>query len=391
MMKTYSTILPIAVLALLPLSSDSFSASPIEFSSGLGTLASSSSSARPLGPRSPSQHSTSALFATSDDTDDEIERLRSMAAKLRAEASALEFAQQEAVAIAAEKAFQKFDKDQDGEISLEELKKGLEKEFKMELSEKRVKQLMDDFDKSGDGALQVDEFVGVDVLRNRLDALARDEKALALEKAKAAQLEEEAVKLLQAQLEFINEKEPTNTDRLVSVLPYLFPLLDGLQFAKYLVLENADNPLSVVVALTYAFYRSIPFGGLITFFALSFLSGNPSINRLVRFNMQQAIFLDIALFFPGLIAALLTLVTPGTIPPALTELGDNALFLILLATVGYSAVSSLLGIEPNKIPFISQAVLSRMPTVDMFDENGRFIRPSERKEKDVKDDEEDKK
>ncbi|KAL7576053.1 hypothetical protein ACA910_000838 [Epithemia clementina (nom. ined.)] len=331
----------------------------------------------------------SVLLATSEDTDEEIERLRSMAAKLRAEAAALESEQQKAVAAAAERAFQKFDIDNDGEISLEELKRGLEKEFKMELSEKRAKQLMDAFDKSGDGVLQMDEFVGVDILRNRLDALARDEKALALEKAKAAQMESEAVKLLQAQLEMLNDRKPSNTDKIISILPYLFPLLDGLQFAKYLVLENPENPLSITIAVFYAFYRSIPFAGIITFFALSFLSGNITLNRLIRYNMQQAIFLDIALFFPGLIAALLTLVTPGTIPPALSELGDDFLFVVLLATVGYSVVSSLLGIEPNKIPIISQAVLDRMPTVDMFDAEGRFIPRNQQKTDKKKDDDKD--
>jgi Ca2+-binding EF-hand superfamily protein len=63
----------------------------------------------------------------------------------------------------------------------------------MELSDKRVKQLMTDFDKRGDGALQLDQFVGVGVMQNRLDALAREEKGLALEKAKDAQMEAQAV------------------------------------------------------------------------------------------------------------------------------------------------------------------------------------------------------
>ena len=372
----------VLVLSLLPLQSVAFT----PFS-----LQTASSTHRPL-VRSRAQRipfaPVSALQAISEETDEEIERLRSMAAKLRAEAAALESEQQQAVAAAAEKAFQKFDINKDGEISLEELKRGLEKEFKMELSDKRVEQLMEDFDKSGDGALQLDEFVGVDVMRNRLDSLVRDEKALALEMAKAAKLEEEAVQLLQAQLEMLNEKAPSGTDKLVSILPYLFPLLDGLQFAKYLVLGNPDNPFSVVVALLYAFYRSIPFGGILTFFALSFLSGNPSLNRLIRFNMQQAIFLDIALFFPGLIAALLTTLSPGTIPTSLNVIGDNALFLVLLATIGYSVVSSLLGIEPNKIPVISEAVLRRMPTVDTFDAEGRFV-PRNQQSLKKSDDEED--
>ena len=61
----------------------------------------------------------------------------------------------------------------------------------------------------------------------------------------------------------------------------------------------------------------------------------------------------------------------------------------MLAAVGYSTVSSLLGQEPNKIPVISQAVESRMPTVDMFDSEGRFLPRNQ--QKDDSDDDNDKK
>ena len=318
------------------------------------------------------------LYNKSDDDEDEIERLKSMAAKLRAEAASLEAEQAQAMADAAEKAFRKFDTNQDGQISTEELKAGLEKAFKTELSEKRVKQLMEDFDKTGDGTLKLEEFVNVEQFRNRLDALAREEKEMARKAVQEAKREEEAAQLVQAMVDMINDKPATPTERILSVLPYLFPLLDGLQFARFLVVENPDNILSVLVGITYALYRSIPFGGFIAFFALSFLSGNPRINRLIRFNMQQAIYLDIALFFPGLIAAVYSLVGGG-LPISVTALGSNVLFLTLLATLAYTTVSSLLGITPNKIPLISEAVEQRMPTVDMFDSEGRF-KPYERKE-----------
>lgn len=68
-----------------------------------------------------------ALYATSEEQaekDDEIERLKSMAAKLRAEASSLEAERATELAEAAERAFAKFDTNKDGEISLAELKDG---------------------------------------------------------------------------------------------------------------------------------------------------------------------------------------------------------------------------------------------------------------------------
>jgi hypothetical protein len=306
--------------------------------------------------------------------DDEIERLTSMAQRLRAEAAALEADRAAELAMAAESAFRKFDTNQDGEISFQELKAGLEKVLKTELPERRVQQLMDDFDVSGDGALQIDEFVGMEKFRNRLESLAREEKQAALDAAKAAQKEEDMAKMAEAKLGLLNEKEPTNTEKVLSVLPYLFPLIDSVQFGTFLLLKNQENPLVLALAIFYGLFRSVPFGGFATFLALSFLSGNPSINRLVRFNMQQAIFLDIALFFPAIFGTLLSLIGGGNlIPMEIRELSSDAVFIVLLLSIVYASVSSLLGITPNKLPIISQAVEDRMPTVDMFDDNGRFV------------------
>jgi hypothetical protein len=308
--------------------------------------------------------------------DDEIARLKSMAQKLRAEAAALEAERAQELANAASMAFEKFDKNNDGEITLEELKTGLEKILKTELSEERVKTIMLEFDVSGDGKLQVDEMVTVDQFRNKLEKIVQEEKRLAKEAAIAAKQEEEAAKLAEAFRTILNDGAPTTRDRIVSVLPYLFPLMDSLQFGRFLLVENADNPVVTALALLYAAYRSIPFSGFVAFFALNILSSNPGINRLVRFNMQQAIFLDIALFFPGLIAAIVGVVASGAgaqFSPAFNELANDVVFGTLLLTVAYSAVSSLLGISPNKIPFVSRAVEDRMPTVDMFDAEGRYI------------------
>jgi len=320
--------------------------------------------------RSGDVSSNTRLFITIEDSekqDSEIDRLKSMAAKLRAEASALEAEKAATLAIAAQNAFEKFDINKDGEISLSELKAGLEKEFKTELSQARVEALMKSFDDSGDGALQLEEFVTVNQFRNKLDALARDEKDAAVKAKKEAATEEAKSKAAEAILEQINDKPPSNTDKILSVIPYLFPLLDGLQFGRFLIQDGADsNPLVQALALLYIFYRSIPFGGFVAFFALSTLSGNFGINRLIRYNMQQAIYLDIALFFPGLIAALGS-VTGFKLPAQITELGTDAVFAVLLLTLTYCVISSVLGQIPDKLPLISDAVNQRIPTADSID------------------------
>jgi hypothetical protein len=358
----------VLTLALLSATSDAFM---------LATPQSRTITPTRTGPRAfvQSSNSKSVRLHAKEDSDNEIEKLRTMAAKLRAEAASMEAVKAQELADAAERAFRKFDTNQDGVVTLAELKAGLEKSLKTELPENRVKQLLADFDKTGDGQLQVEDFAGVDQFRNRLEALARDERTTAMELTKAAKEEEEKSKFMEAQMDMINDKPPTNTDKLVSIIPYLFPLLDSLQFANFLVNNNPENPLSGLAAIIYTAYRSIPLGGFIAFFALNSLSGNPTINRLVRFNMQQAIYLDIALFFPGLLAALYALVGQGLgfeLPPSVIELGSDGLFLGLLATLGYASVSSLLGATPDKIPFVSDAVDKRMPSIDMFDDQGRF-------------------
>jgi hypothetical protein len=318
---------------------------------------------------------------------DEVERLKSMAQQLRAEAASMEAERAQELAAIAESAFRKFDTNQDGEISLDELKAGLEKAFKLELPDKRIQQLMEGFDVSGDGKLQLDEFVSVNKFSNKLEGLAREEKQMALDSKKAAQKEAEMAQLAEARLSIMNEGDATTTDKIVSALPYLLPLLDGLQFGRFLLADNSDNPVVNILGLLYTVYRSIPLSGFLAYLGINWLSADLKLNKLVRFNMQQAIFVDIALFLPGLLAAASGLIASGAgfeLPPGVTELGSDAVFVALLLTIAYASVSSALGITPDKIPFLSREVEKRMPTIDMFDENGRFS-PSERKEDDKRD------
>merc|ERR1711966_143567 len=197
-----------------------------------------------------------------------------------------------------------------------------------DVPEDRVRRLMDDLDASGDGRLQPDEFICIGQFRNRLEAMADAERRQEMEARRAAQKEAEIAQLVESQLELINDKPPSGTDRIVSVLPYLLPLMDGLSYGKFFLAGHAANPL-------------------------------------VRFNAQQAIYLDVALFLPGLVATLAGAASAGlgvAIPPGLGELGSAAVFAPLAVAVGYSAVSSLLGATPDKIPFLSEAVDRRVPS-----------------------------
>ena len=77
----------------------------------------------------------------------------------------------------------------------------------------------------------------------------------------------------------------------------------------------------------------------------------------------------------------------------MNELGTDATFFVLLGTVGYCAVSSLLGVDPNKIPLISKAVMDRMPSIDNFlvDKDGKIsFKEDEEQEKKQKEDKDEK-
>jgi hypothetical protein len=73
--------------------------------------------------------------------------------------------------------------------------------------------------------------------------MAYEERQKELQATKAAQREARVAKLIESQLELINDKSPTTTAQIVSVLPYLFPLTDGLLLGQFLLSGNESNPL----------------------------------------------------------------------------------------------------------------------------------------------------
>ena len=140
------------------------------------------------------------------------------------------------------------------------------------------------------------------------------------------------------------------TDRILSCVPYIIPLLDGDRYGRFLfyqipLLGLADNILLGPFKLLYGV---IPFAQFIFFIGLSILSRNPEIPRPIRFNMQQALLLDIALIFPSLLGQI-------PVPQLLANSGSNFVYLALVGCIGYAIISNLSGRVPDKIPVISDA------------------------------------
>jgi Chloroplast import apparatus Tic20-like len=120
----------------------------------------------------------------------------------------------------------------------------------------------------------------------------------------------------------------------------------------------------VIMSLTYD-------SGLVAFIVLNFLSNNLQINRLVRFNLQQAILVDVGLIVPGLLSGIAAVIIPYfgvTLSPEITLITSTATFGFFLVLITYACLSSLAGVTPNKIPLISERVEKRMPKMsDLFD------------------------
>ncbi|CAM9518962.1 unnamed protein product [Laminaria digitata] len=320
-------------------------------------------------------------------------RLRETAAVFRAEAAELEDKRTQERAAGAERSFNSFDSNKDGTVDVVELKAGLEgslrRSFVKQLTARMgrkpdkeeidvriaalpggslfpddlARKLIDTYDQNGDGLLQRSEFAPTEELRTRLENMSRDQQ----ETERQARVEERKRqmedKLATAEAGAVvpaggvNDGPATAADKALSALPYLLPLVDGISFAGHLFGAFPEQtawaqPLAAVLLAL----RSLPFATLVGFFSLSMLSRNPQVNKLVRFNMQQAINLDIALIVPGVLGALAS-VSLGQdayklVP--LAEAGSDIVFVAMLAAVAYSVVTSSTGSFPNKLPLLGR-------------------------------------
>ena len=146
------------------------------------------------------------------------------------------------------------------------------------------------------------------------------------------------------------------SERVFGALPYLLPLMDALVYGdgnfilrQFPIAQMGLLPILPVLTI----YRQIPFAGLILFLALFFgVVRNENISRFIRFNVLQAILLDLILMVCNLI---LPLVGNGFQLALLTETLFNTVFLGVLFTFIYGVYKSSRG-QYAEIPAISEAV-----------------------------------
>ena len=142
--------------------------------------------------------------------------------------------------------------------------------------------------------------------------------------------------------------------RLLGLLAYLLPWSDALSFGRELYnlfpwVAYLALPATPVLLLE----RSIPFGGFLLFLVLFLVVvRNPNVPYYLRFNVLQAILLDILLVVLAL--AFNVLLSPLGNSLMIRTL-NNTVFIGALVLVLYASIQCLRGKEAD-LPTLSEAV-----------------------------------
>jgi len=80
------------------------------------------------------------------------------------------------------------------------------------------------------------------------------------------------------------------------------------------------------------------------------MSRNPGLSRFLRFNLQQAILLDIAFIIPNFFGGVGQMV-----PIEVQQVLSNTVFYSMVLAIGYSWFSIAQGKTPDQVPVVSEA------------------------------------
>jgi len=295
----------------------------------------------------------------------EAAKLELEAAKLRAEAEELETA---AVAERRRSTARRL-LNGSAAIGAATLKRRLKEELELDITDEGLNSLFEAVGRNPDSAVMYFEDLAGETFSKSLEAAAAaaraEQRRLQLEEQERARKEAEAARKRRAEeadvmaavsMEDFEENDDRGVaTRLLACLAYLLPLTDALQFGLPLVDFVPDLiPFFVNLTSLNQLINAIPFGSLIIFIMLTALANNRELPRLLRFNLQQAVLLDVFLFIPSILASLASLAF-GNEGDVSEDIG-LFVFVLLLGTVVYSVVCTLLlGQDPEGVPVVSDA------------------------------------
>lgn len=284
------------------------------------------------------------------DLDEMADTLRKEADLLRADAAELEAEVIKQQHKEQHGWFQVFDTNRSGQVDVNELQIGWQELTGRELNHSMASRLLRAHDKNGNGVLEFEEF-DTKQFQATLERLWAEDEAAQL--ALQQQEEERNAKLeAERQLKEYYERLPGYDDtgfvtRMLSVAAYSLPILDVAKFG--LVLAFFIPPLMPLLDNLIVAQKTLGVFSIVVFLAMQWFASKSDLPASLRFNLYQAIRLDICL----------------VIPTILWDFGENVdgnvwvvcctlFFVLVTACIMYSVVGSLQGTPPRSIPYVSE-------------------------------------
>mmetsp|Transcript_131726 Transcript_131726/g.262850 ORF Transcript_131726/g.262850 Transcript_131726/m.262850 type:complete len:458 (+) Transcript_131726:46-1419(+) len=160
--------------------------------------------------------------------------------------------------------------------------------------------------------------------------------------------------------------------RILASLPLLLPLSQAFQYA--IPFASAFPPITVLfgpIAFVTLILNIIPFGSLLAFVIFIFLAQwKEGVPRLVRFNLEQSVLLNISLSIPTFLLAAVEFSAKGA-PSDAAVIGGAVTFFAMLAVSVYCAACNIDGKEPDGLGFISATTYNVIDAVPDGDNNKR--------------------
>jgi len=291
----------------------------------------------------------------------QVEGLLKQADLLKQEALELEEEQRK-------KIFKCFDLDSSGDIDLQELQLGWKKIKECDLDPDVARRLLAAHDDNRNGVLEYEEFC-TRKLEGTLRRLEKEDAAKAAAEAEAQrklhEQQEAEQRLREYETTLPGDADTGFFTRFFSVAAYILPLLDLLPFGAVVgLMVPAFLPFFVILQVADNLADAIPFGKLIWFFSLQWLANKEEQPSLLRFNLSQALQIDIQLALVGLVRSFLEWAIAdeavGNNIWVLISILASAIFLPL---IGYSVAKSLNGVAPRGLPFVSRPAEELMGVV----------------------------
>jgi hypothetical protein len=298
----------------------------------------------------------------------DVEALKLEAASLRARAAELEAEQLQQYRLQQYELFKAFDIDGSDGVDARELQHGLKELMGIEINHDMASRLVKALDKNHKGFLLFEDFdtKSFEPTLGRFRAEDRAKELASIEEEKITQAKLEAERELKEYQEALPGNDDTGLPtRVLSVLAYFLPIVDASHYGMPVgILFPPLLPLLDSIYPAYQMMESIPFGSLIVFCLMQFIAANKELPSLLRFNLNQAIQLDILLSLPTIFQSLLGLLIQEENPmPNLWFLLTLVAFLAVVPCIVYSMGSSLLGVAPRSIPHVSTSAEKNMDVV----------------------------